>query len=55
MAIRVGKVLTFAYVKPEAAAPGTELAIIIRGKPRQARILDKPVYEPGSLRPRIEG
>jgi aminomethyltransferase len=32
------------YVPAESAAPGTELVIDIRGKPRRARVVKKPIY-----------
>jgi len=50
----VGKVLTFAYIKPEAATPGTDLKVMIHGTMRTARVLDMPVYDPESLRPRAD-
>jgi aminomethyltransferase len=33
------------YVPAEAAAPGTELTIDVRGRPRRAEIEKKPIYE----------
>jgi dimethylglycine dehydrogenase len=48
----VGKILAFAYLKPHAAAPGTALEVIIHGKPRAARVLGAPAYDPHSLAPR---
>ena len=48
----VGKILAFAYVKPEAAQPGTALEVIIHGLPRAARVLGEPAYDPKSLKPR---
>ncbi|NKB76595.1 MAG: FAD-dependent oxidoreductase [Gammaproteobacteria bacterium] len=51
----VDKILAFAYLKPSAATAGTELEVIIAGKPRQARILADPVYDPLSERPRTDG
>ncbi|WP_171133655.1 FAD-dependent oxidoreductase [Ruegeria sp. HKCCA5014] len=50
----VGKILAFAYVKPEAASPGTELSVVIHGMPRAARVLGEPAYDPGSLLPRTD-
>ena len=50
----VGKILAFAYIKPNAAAPGTALEVIIHGKPRAARVLDYPAYDPQSLSPRAD-
>jgi dimethylglycine dehydrogenase len=37
MATRVGKILAFAYLKPEAAEPGTALEVVIHGSPAGAR------------------
>ena len=48
----VGKILAFAYIKPEAAAPETALEVIIHGHPRPARVLADPAYDPQSLNPR---
>lgn len=48
----VGKILAFAYVKPEAAEPGTALEVMIHGSPRAARVLAEPAYDPNSLKPR---
>lgn len=48
----VGKILAFAYIKPEAAKPGTQLEVIIHGKPRAAAVLSEPAYDPQSLLPR---
>ena len=50
----VGKVLAFAYVKPEAAIPGTALDVVIHGMPRAARVLGEPAYDPESLKPRTD-
>jgi len=33
------------YVPAGAAAPGGEITIDVRGKPRQARIVKKPIYQ----------
>ncbi|WP_370231537.1 FAD-dependent oxidoreductase [Cognatishimia sp.] len=48
----VGKILAFAYIKPEAASPGTELTVIIHGAPRAAVVLGEPAYDPASVLPR---
>jgi len=32
------------YVPAASAAPGTELVIDVRGKPRRARVVEKPIY-----------
>ena len=50
----VGQILAFAYVKPEAAQPDTELEVIIMGKPRKARVLGQPAYDPNNVLPRAD-
>ena len=50
----VGKILAFAYIKPNAATAGTPLEVIIHGKPRPARVLGEPAYDPQSLKPRTD-
>ena len=50
----VGKILAFAYIKPEAAAPGTVLDVIIHGKVRAAMVLGAPAYDPQSHLPRVD-
>jgi dimethylglycine dehydrogenase len=50
----VGKVLAFAYIKPEAATPNTALEVIVHGTPRKARVLGEPAYDPESLKPRTD-
>ncbi len=50
----VGKILAFAYIKPDAAAPETTLEVVIHGQPRAARVLDEPAYDPQSLLPRTD-
>ncbi|WP_424976666.1 FAD-dependent oxidoreductase [Dinoroseobacter sp. S124A] len=50
----VGKILAFAYLTPEAAAPGTALEVVIHGTPRAARVLDAPAYDPDSRLPRTD-
>jgi dimethylglycine dehydrogenase len=47
----VGRSLAFAYVRPEAAAPGTALQVVIHGTPRNARVLGEPAYDPQGLLP----
>ena len=49
---RVQKLLAFAYVKPEHAAPGSKLEVMIMGAPRPAVVLGEPVYDPQNLLPR---
>lgn len=50
----VGKILAFAYIKPQAADPGTALEVVIHGAPRKARVLGEPAYDPQSLLPRTD-
>ena len=50
----VGKVLAFAYIKPEAAKPDTALEVVIHGTPRAARVLGEPAYDPQSVKPRAD-
>ena len=50
----VGKILAFAYIKPEAAEPNTSLDVVIHGTPRAARVLTEPAYDPESLKPRMD-
>jgi dimethylglycine dehydrogenase len=50
----VGTVLAFAYVKPEAAEPGTQLEVLLNESWRGARALGEPAYDPQSLLPRTD-
>ncbi len=50
----VGSVLAFAYVKPEAAAAGTALEVVVMGQERPARVLGEPAYDPESSKPRSD-
>jgi len=50
----VGKILAFAYIKPTAAEPGTQLQVNIAGQARNAVVLDKPAYDPISVKPRTD-
>ena len=50
----VGKILAFAYIKPEAATPGTEVTVIVAGEPRNGRILAEAAYDPMSEKPRTD-
>ncbi|WP_323769571.1 FAD-dependent oxidoreductase [Antarctobacter sp.] len=50
----VGKILAFAYIKPEAAKPDTALDVVIHGSPRRARVLGEPAYDPQSMKPRMD-
>jgi len=49
-----GKTLAFAYLTPQAAAPGTQLDVVIAGAPRAARVLGEAVYDPQSKLPRSD-
>jgi aminomethyltransferase len=33
------------YVPTDSAAPGTELVIDVRGNPRRARVVKRPIYK----------
>jgi len=48
----VDKILAFAYLKPVAAKPGTQLEVVIAGLPRKAEVLSEPAYDPNSVLPR---
>ncbi len=50
----VGKILAFAYLRPDAARPGTKLDVLVDGAPRPARVLGEPAYDPQSLLPRTD-
>ncbi|MEQ9491306.1 MAG: FAD-dependent oxidoreductase [Alphaproteobacteria bacterium] len=50
----VGTVLAFAYIKPRAAVPGTELEVVIAGKARPARVLGEPAYDTENSKPRSD-
>ncbi len=50
----VGTILAFAYVKPHAAVPGTELEVIVAGRPRPARVLGEPAHDPQNTLPRTD-
>jgi dimethylglycine dehydrogenase len=49
-----GKLLAFAYVKPQYAMAGTRLEVMIMGQPRQAAVLSAPAYDPENLNPRTD-
>jgi dimethylglycine dehydrogenase len=50
----VGQVLAFAYIKPHADHPGTDVQVVIAGETRSGRILGAPAYDPDSKRPRAD-
>lgn len=50
----VGTILAFAYIRPHAAVPGTQLEVVIAGEPRAAQVLGEPAYDPQSLLPRTD-
>ncbi len=50
----IGAFLAWAYVKPEAARPGTELEVMVLGKPRRARVLADAVWDAENQRPRAD-
>ena len=49
-----GKLLAFAYIVPEFAAPGTGLEVMVMGRRRTARVLAEPVYDPQNELPRTD-
>ena len=49
-----GKLLAFAYVRPQAAVAGSRLEVVIMGRPRRAAVLGEAVFDPGNLRPRAD-
>lgn len=46
----VGKSLALAYLKVEHAAPGTALHVSLLGRPHDARVLERPPFDPEGLR-----
>ncbi|MBX2882501.1 MAG: FAD-dependent oxidoreductase [Granulosicoccus sp.] len=50
----VGKILAFAYVKPIASKPNTQLEVVIAGHARKARVMGEPAYDPQSILPRAD-
>ena len=50
----VGKILAFAYVKPQVNVPGTAVQVVIAGTARHGRILGEPAYDPQSVLPRTD-
>ena len=50
----VGKILGFAYMKPEAAAAGTEIEVVIMNEKRRGIVLAEPLYDPENLKPRVD-
>lgn len=49
-----GKLLAFAYIKPDFASPGSAVDVLIMGKPRPARVITDAVYDPESKLPRTD-
>ena len=47
-----GKSLGFGYVSPQFAEPGTGLQVQLLGEMRRVTVLDAPVWDPASERPR---
>ena len=50
----VGKILAFAYMKPEAAAPATDVEVMLLGKLRPGKVLADAAYDPDNVRPRAD-
>ena len=51
---RVGKLLAFAFLHPDFAAPGTDLDVVVMGQRRAAKVLDQAAYDPENLLPRTD-
>ena len=51
----VGNVLAFAYIKPEAAAPGTALEVVVMNEARKAVVLGEAAWDQQNLLPRTDG
>ena len=51
----VGKIMAFAYIKPEAAKPGQALEVMIMNAPRKAVVLGDAAYDSENLLPRADG
>jgi dimethylglycine dehydrogenase len=47
---RVEKSLALAMVRPDLAAPGTELEVVILGTPHRATVIAESPYDPGNAR-----
>ena len=51
----VSKLLTFAHIKPETAAPGTALEVVVMNGVRKAVVLGEAAWGPQNLLPRTDG
>ncbi|MDG1432172.1 MAG: FAD-dependent oxidoreductase [Paracoccaceae bacterium] len=49
-----GKILAFAYIKPWANIGGKNVAVVIAGQTRKARILSEPAHDPNNRLPRTD-
>jgi len=50
----VGKILAFAYIRPEAHVGGQAISVVIAGTERKGRVLNAAAYDPLNLRPRSD-
>lgn len=50
----VDKILAFAYIKQQAATPGTHLEVYLENGWRSAVVLSEAVVDPRSLLPRMD-
>lgn len=48
----IGAYLSWAYLRPDLAAPGAEVEIMVLGAPRSATVIDGAVWDPDNARPR---
>ncbi|MCE2516691.1 MAG: GcvT family protein [Alphaproteobacteria bacterium] len=51
----VGKLVGFAYMKPEAATAGTEIEVVIMNEKRKGVVMGDAIYDPENLNPREDG
>ena len=51
----VGKILAFTHIKPEAAAPGTALEVVVMNETRKAVVLGEAAWDAQNLLPRTDG
>ena len=48
----VGKIVGFAYMKPEAAKPGQEIEVVIMNAKRKGVVMGDAIYDPENQKPR---
>lgn len=50
----IGACLAWAYLRPALATPGTELEVMVLGRPRRATVVEGAVWDPSNERPRLD-